>query len=247
MSTRILCALVISVLLAPARAMSHGGGLNKCGCHFNRKTGECHCHRSYGCGCKCQSSSCEVGFGSGDLPSADHETPTEPPAEKCGVPRWRVKVLTDPDADKVRIGTPQRATIEELRAMTSTYADTSPRSPAEEQVFAVEGWLVGYAFEEDSDLHAVIRNDAGVTIIVEFPHPGCMQGSRVLKQATEARAKFRHLVHTPMTTHYVQEPRPIRVRVTGILFFDRLHGQIGVAPNGVELHPVLEIEAVSLP
>jgi hypothetical protein len=92
-------------------------------------------------------------------------------------------------------------------------------------------------------LHAVIKDDAGRTII-EFPHPDCMIGSHVLKQATEARAKFRHLVHSPMTTHYAQPRNPIRVRVTGVVFFDRVHGQIGVAPNGVELHPVLDIEAV---
>ncbi len=38
--------------------LEHGGGLNSCGCHFNRKTGECHCHRDYGCGCTCQSPTC---------------------------------------------------------------------------------------------------------------------------------------------------------------------------------------------
>jgi endonuclease YncB( thermonuclease family) len=38
--------------------LEHGGGLNTCGCHFNRKTGECHCHRFYGCGCACQAPSC---------------------------------------------------------------------------------------------------------------------------------------------------------------------------------------------
>ena len=37
---------------------SHGGGLNACGCHFNRKTGVCHCHQNRGCGCSCQSQSC---------------------------------------------------------------------------------------------------------------------------------------------------------------------------------------------
>lgn len=37
---------------------AHGGGLNKCGCHFNRKTGECHCHQDKGCGCECQPSRC---------------------------------------------------------------------------------------------------------------------------------------------------------------------------------------------
>jgi hypothetical protein len=37
------------------------------------------------------------------------------------------------------------------------------------------------------------------------------------------------------------ESRPL-VRVTGVGFFDFLHGQRGVAPNGIELHPVLEVE-----
>ena len=32
------------------------------------------------------------------------------------------------------------------------------------------------------------------------------------------------------------------VTVTGVRFFDFLHGQTGVAPNGIELHPVLDIQ-----
>lgn len=40
--------------------LAHGGGLNSCGCHFNRKTGECHCHKPRGCGCDCQPSSCDL-------------------------------------------------------------------------------------------------------------------------------------------------------------------------------------------
>ena len=31
-----------------------------------------------------------------------------------------------------------------------------------------------------------------------------------------------------------------RAQVTGVAFFDFLHGQTGVAPNGIELHPVLD-------
>lgn len=37
----------------------HGGGLNSCGCHFNRKTGDCHCHRATACGCECEPESCK--------------------------------------------------------------------------------------------------------------------------------------------------------------------------------------------
>ncbi len=36
------------------------------------------------------------------------------------------------------------------------------------------------------------------------------------------------------------EARP-PVRITGIGFFDYLHGQRGVALNGIELHPVLDV------
>ncbi|MSQ21739.1 MAG: DUF3761 domain-containing protein [Dehalococcoidia bacterium] len=34
--------------------------------------------------------------------------------------------------------------------------------------------------------------------------------------------------------------------MTGVGFFDLIHGQRGVAPNGIELHPVLAIKAVGL-
>jgi hypothetical protein len=36
-----------------------------------------------------------------------------------------------------------------------------------------------------------------------------------------------------------------RARVTGVAFFDFLHGQTGVAPNGIELHPVLGFACLS--
>jgi hypothetical protein len=45
--------------------VAHGGGLNGCGCHFNRKTGECHCHRPFACGCECQPAYCPAGGGKG--------------------------------------------------------------------------------------------------------------------------------------------------------------------------------------
>ena len=33
--------------------------------------------------------------------------------------------------------------------------------------------------------------------------------------------------------------------VTGVGFFDILHGQTGVAPNGIELHPVLRLSGLN--
>src|SRR2546427_11544520 len=61
----------VALMLATALttpALAHGGGLNACGCHFDRQTGDCHCHRPSGCGCPCQPPSCVqlggVGLGS---------------------------------------------------------------------------------------------------------------------------------------------------------------------------------------
>jgi hypothetical protein len=56
-STNRACSVSASDLVIGVTA-EHGGGLNGCGCHFNRKTGECHCHQPRGCGCACQPSTC---------------------------------------------------------------------------------------------------------------------------------------------------------------------------------------------
>lgn len=51
MTKRILFCLALMMLAVPATGheagtdgFSHSGGTDKCGCHFNRSTGEYHCH-----------------------------------------------------------------------------------------------------------------------------------------------------------------------------------------------------------
>jgi len=41
----VLIALALSFLAAPMTSSAHSGGLDKNGCHTNRKTGDYHCHR----------------------------------------------------------------------------------------------------------------------------------------------------------------------------------------------------------
>jgi len=31
--------------ISPATLIAHSGGTDKCGCHYNKKTGEYHCHK----------------------------------------------------------------------------------------------------------------------------------------------------------------------------------------------------------
>ena len=38
-------------MFSSTEEVSHGGGLNSCGCHIEHRTGLCHCHRAPACGC----------------------------------------------------------------------------------------------------------------------------------------------------------------------------------------------------
>jgi hypothetical protein len=48
---------------------------------------------------------------------------------------------------------------------------------------------------------------------------------------------FTEVQGQPSATRFTQLSR--MATITGVAFFDSVHGQRGVAPNGIELHPVL--------
>ena len=156
----------------------------------------------------------------------------------CGVELWEVKTLTDEDAPKVQLA-PVASSIRELSSRPRPHRRyRGARAVSERQVVTIEGDVIDVKHEQDGDLHVVLTDDQYV-MIVEFPDPTCMEGSRVLEQASAARERFLALVG--------DEPvrGQLRVRVTGVVFFDRPHNQTGLASNAVELHPVLAVEAVN--
>ena len=68
-------------------------------------------------------------------------------------------------------------------------------------------------------------------MIAEIPGPACAQGSRVRAQMARARAAFIQRFGMPSTTHFARIPGSPLATVTGVLFFDEIHGQKGVAPK----------------
>lgn len=111
--------------------------------------------------------------------------------------------------------------------------------PVETTVYAVDATLVAYAREDDSDYHLVLQDAAGRTMIAEIPLPACMGATGPFVEAvSNARREFD--ANLRATTKFKTATVP--VRVTGVGFFDFKHGQRGVAPNAIELHPVVDIE-----
>ena len=94
---------------------------------------------------------------------------------------------------------------------------------------------------KDNDIHLVIKGitTAG-TMIVEFPlAPTCTANATTGAKARmkNARNAFGAACGVPGVSTFTKLQG--RATIRGIGFFDFLHGQTGVAPNGIELHPVL--------
>ena len=159
---------------------------------------------------------------------------------QCGVERWSVKTGTDADVGLVNLNSTTNTTIASMRAFPapSTIPSNNRISPEETTVWVINATLTLYKLETDSDYHIVIQDSSGNTMITEIPSPSCVgAGSPFLPGITNARNEF----NARFTATSSFQTANIPVKVTGVGMFDFLHGQTGVAPNGIELHPILDI------
>lgn len=159
----------------------------------------------------------------------------------CGVERWAVKTGTDANVSLISLQSITQTTIAALSSLTppATLPASSRIQPTETTIFQLHDTLTEYKLESDSDYHLVIADASGKTMIVEIPDPACVgSSSPLLSDIQKARAEF-DARYTPGSSFQAAN---VPVIVTGVGFFDFLHGQTGVAPNGIELHAVLDIQ-----
>jgi hypothetical protein len=146
----------------------------------------------------------------------------------CGVERWKIKTLQDrPHLSSVR-----PTTVAHLAGLPRPHrVPQSRRLASERNVYSVVAAVTLDRQEADSDLHLVLQSGTS-HMIAESPSPGCVQGatSPRRRQMTSARRAVRLCS---------------RARVVGVEFWDYYHGQTGVAPNVIELHPVLGFRCLS--
>jgi hypothetical protein len=155
----------------------------------------------------------------------------------CGIERWDVKTGTDPAATNVDQTGVHPTTIAQLDALKPPVNPTSRVAPVEDSVYQITATLTAYKIEADSDYHLALADDAKRTMIAEIPAPNCISTGPFKSPVTQARRTF-DAVLQPTASYQTAN---MKVVITGVGFFDRIHGQRGVAPNGIELHPVLAI------
>jgi len=174
-----------------------------------------------------------------------------------GKERWPVKTGTDDDVADVAqdvSGQPfrVRSTVEDLvgtvrpRDMPldspSPSFQTRRARPVETTIFTIEAEVIACKIEDDGDFHIVIQGDSGEMMIIEIPDPDpafVAPSSPWVEAIRSARAQVEETLQPERRLRRVRAP----ARITGVGFFDTVHGQTGVSQrNGIELHPVLGIE-----
>lgn len=188
-------------------------------------------------------------------------------AQQCGgTERWAVKMGADATAAQVDLQNPVTTSIHDLVLLVrpTLPSDDVTRAAPERTVRVVDGRLVKFKRESgkggDSDFHLVI-SDATLlsspggpgsipiphSFIAEIPDANCVGGehstvatqSRFATQLGNVRTKFLQQFTTIKSGW--NQVGGLPVRLTGVVFFDRQHNQVGRALNGLELHPLLDI------
>ncbi len=159
---------------------------------------------------------------------------------QCGVERWSVKTGTDADKGLVSLGSSTSTTIATMRSWPAPNPIPANNrvSPYETTQWVLNATLTQYKLESDSDYHLVLQDGSGNTLIAEIPAPNCVgTGSIFAAGITNSRNEF----DAKYTATSSFQTANVPVQVTGVGMFDFLHGQTGVAPNGIEIHAVLDI------
>ncbi|HWZ44983.1 MAG TPA: hypothetical protein VNW97_16025 [Candidatus Saccharimonadales bacterium] len=161
-----------------------------------------------------------------------------------GKERWPVKTGSDDDASQVS-ETPIVTTVEEMVKLLPpanlALFQNSRVHPVELNVYTIVASIARYKLEADGDYHLVLQGRSGATMVAEIPDADPIfvpSSSRWAKQIAIVRKQFEEKLKLGQDTKIAN----VRVKVTGIGYFDLRHGQMGMSANGIELHPVIAID-----
>ena len=164
---------------------------------------------------------------------------------QCGY-RWNVKTMSDTEqtggkkegvffnADVLTSGPPVYTSIDSLVSLPRPEAHMQ-RCVEETRTYIISGNIFFWTMEPDKDVHIAIRSGKA-KMICEIPSPSETGNSLVADQILKARKSF---FKYSRSWHRMQ---PGIYQVTGVLFYDKRHIEIGANKNHVELHPVLEFK-----
>jgi hypothetical protein len=151
-------------------------------------------------------------------------------ARPCGVERWAAKVLSDPAASQLNLS-PKTITVAGINALPKACAaGEAERSGIELQLYRITAKVKLIKHEADGDLHIVLEDAAGNTMVVESPSQACAAHSHFRTVLKAARAACEQLQVGQTVT--IQAP----------VFYDFFHHQTGMSKSCAEGHPIMWVK-----
>lgn len=135
---------------------------------------------------------------------------------------------------------PATASIDELSRLQAPPSLPYARriAPVETSVYRIaDVTLTGIQLASDGDYELFLQDAKGNRMVAESPDPRCLHESALTARAAAAHRALEQRYHPALV------PKPLNeaVSVTGVGFFDFVLDEPGHAPNGIELHPLLDI------
>jgi hypothetical protein len=168
----------------------------------------------------------------------------------CGVERWAVKTCYDADTVNIKFSTVVPSSVAFQCSLTkpaSLPADNTTRLVSEDTVYSLDVHLVECKLETDQDVHVVISTigNTSETMVAEIVNPECPNIVNTSRYAAlKALRDWFISTYNPTTSFKTLNAD---VHLSGVGFFDFLHGQTGIPPNGREIHPILTMSPIALP
>jgi len=161
---------------------------------------------------------------------------------QCGKERWDVKTLTDKDTTKIDFENIIQSTVSEQCSLKRPKkVKNMPRMKTETTVFEIVAYIIEYKKEKDRDFHVVIEDpETEERMVVEILDPDCPDIDNTSRYDLFKQVRDWFVENFHPTSSFKTTKK--KVKLTGVGFFDYLHGQRGMALNGREIHPVLSID-----
>jgi hypothetical protein len=134
--------------------------------------------------------------------------------------------------DKPNLLPVKNTTLGQLARLPTPRRLTQARLAEERHVYRITAQVTSVQQEASGDLRILISDGAGHTMTVNAPSLACTNGATVSQRRQMAKARTAVTICSDAV-------------LTGVLFYTLAHHQVGEAPNGIELNPLLSFSCLA--
>jgi hypothetical protein len=168
---------------------------------------------------------------------------------QCGQWRWDIKTLTDKDGAGLLMAKPVVMAFGDFMAAKAPRKldeknvtdKTQPRFPSEKEVVEFTAYITTITItEDDHDFRMVLKSPGSdATLLAELPNPDCATFDKFPLQRASFKQTWKEL--TTIMDKISGNSKPVKVKISGVRFWDVPTGERGASPSGLEIHPVLNV------